>query len=262
MKHFLTILTLVSVLLGCGPSQGDLLRTQQLEAQRAQAAADLLREEQARALRLQQRTEDALKASKTSALATSDIQQLFANTTLIDQQKTYYVRAELQATPYQYQEKQQSFAIVGMRKATGTEPYAALMKRWQQESILEMLLYGETETNRINQTVLKKNGQRLVVALPDFKLYELLSSEKLWSWEKGLFSDLTWQVSPEEAWNLTEKRSAQVQIGLRLCQNAECKLTYSYQNHPTQSLVGDVISILVLDSKSNRVLAKFIRTEA
>ncbi len=77
-------------------------------------------------------------------------------------------------------------------------------------------------------------------------------------WEQSLFTDLTWNISPEEAWPVTSNRNAYIQIGLRFCNSQECIKRYSHKDKIVQAVAAQVMSVLVVDKSNQQILAEFI----
>lgn len=274
MKRGILLLSCMLALTACtGPSTEELRRMQLLEAQRAEAAALAAQQEaQARDARIKERLNSARSAWKKQSLsATTVIDTLFSSQAAqkLDPATTYFMQFELQPSRYNYADNKQSFTIVGMRNLPNSTVYGPLFpdERAQYQpgqlakSVLEFALREDTEENRLGQQVLRERGQRWVAATLNFKNYDsLLNRSENWSWEPGLFDDLAWKVTPEEAYPYTSARSLTVQMGLRFCVLSDrCYLESDYRKHPTHAVRAEVISILVADRKSGKILAEFVR---
>lgn len=258
MKAISLLLGAVLLLSGCGPSKEEVLRLQMLEAQRAAAAEAARAEAEAREQRVKERLQQAYQALQHQhSLSDRDIQALFAQTSRIDPLATYFVSRELQPAKYSYGDQKQRFSVVGLRRISAGDAYPAATAATPQ---LELALFTETELNRLHQPVTKAGGQRLTVVVGNFKQQPLLRNlSRNWHWEAGLFDDLRWDTSPEQAWALTSGRDVRIQFGLRLRPENLHQQRYIHQEHPTHSLQAEVISILVTDGRSGQVLAEFIR---
>lgn len=257
-------LAILLTLTGCsGPSKEELLRQQLLEAQRAEAAAAAARREaEAREQRIQERLQQALSVLQNGQeLKDTDIHRIFQSAQQTGDRATRFVRLELQPAKYNYADKKQSFSVVGMRQVRNEEAFSGLQSHFSTPSQLELTLWAETEINRVGQSVTRAGGQRLTVATDNVKQSDSLKNfSQHWYWEAGLFDDLSWNISPEEAWELTSGRNVQVQVGLRFCPLADCRINYVHQGNPTRAIKADIISLLILDGRTNQVLAEFIRT--
>lgn len=245
----------------CGPSKEEILRLQLLEQQRIAAELAAQREAEARELRIQQRSQEAHSAFKKNAsLTAKQWQQLFNQPHDFKAEQIYFAKISLQAARYSYADKHQVFSIIGMRPVANQTPYATILANSKKSSFLELTLFSETELNRVNQEVAKEGGQRLAVAFDNIKKQPLLrGSNSQWRFDDALFHDLRWSVSPEQAWEVTSGRDAYVQVGLRICATPQCQVRYTYQSQPTLGLQADVISLLVIDGKSQQVLTEFVR---
>ncbi|MEC8444359.1 MAG: hypothetical protein VXZ05_09135 [Pseudomonadota bacterium] len=258
----------------CGPSKEELRRQQLLEAQRLEEArreAERLAAE--RDARVQDRLNESRRAwSAQERLTTADLDALFAGN--LNQKlragDTYFAEFELQAAKYNYGERKQSFVIVGMRNLPNSEVYsplfpdkhAAYQPGQKAESVLELTLRNETETNRLGQTVEKDAGQRWVAATLNFKDAPLLTTmQSSWRWEPGLFEDLSWFISPEKAYEQTSGRSLTLQVGFRFCPLSRCRLDHTYRKHPIHAVRSDVISVTVGNRANGQVLAEFVRED-
>lgn len=274
MKRGILLLSCLLALTACtGPSKEELRRMQLLEAQRAEAAALAAQQEaQARDARIKERLNNARSAWKKQSLsATTVIDTLFSSQAAqkLDPATTYFMQYELQPSRYNYADNKQSFTIVGMRNLPNSTVYGPLFPdehaQYQPgqlaKSVLEFALREETEENRLGQQVLRERGQRWVAATLNFKNYDsLLNRSENWSWEPGLFDDLAWKVTPEEAYPYTSARSLTVQMGMRFCVLSDrCYLESDYRKHPTHAVRAEVVSILVADRKSGKILAEFVR---
>ncbi|WP_430462028.1 hypothetical protein ACQUQU_04365 [Thalassolituus sp. LLYu03] len=274
MKRGILLLSALAALAACsGPSKEELRRMQLLEAQRAEAAAIAAQQEaQARDARIQERLSAARNAWKNNTrLGKNTVDTLYAPDAAkkLDPAATYFLRSELQPARYNYADNKQSFTIVGMRNLPNSAVYGPLFPddkaQYQPgqlaKSVLEFTLQEETEENRLGQQVLRERGQRWVAASLNFKNYEtLLKKSGDWTWEPGLFDDLSWNTSPEEAYPYTSARSLTLQIGMRFCVISDrCYLESDYRKHPTHAVRADIISVLVADEKSGKILAEFVR---
>lgn len=275
MKRGILILAGLLTLTACtGPSKEELRRMQLLQAQQAEQAAIAAQQEaQARAARIASRLAEARTAwAGRSYITEPMISTLYSAEAVntLDSATAYFVPFELQPAKYNYAEKKQSFTIVGMRNLPNSTDYSPLFpddKALYQpgqlaRSVLEFALQEETELNRLGQMVLKDRGQRWVAATLNFKSYDiLLDNNEQWYWEPGLFDDLSWNVSPETAYPYTSARSLVLQMGLRFCLLERCYLDTSYRKHPTHAIRAEVISILIADRESGKILAEFVREQ-
>ncbi len=275
MKRHIPALFVLLTLTGCaGPSKEELYRQQLLEAQRAeQAALQAQQEAQAREARISERRQQATAAwTGSQAMDKHAINTLFDDTagTQLDAAATYYVQFELQPAKYDYQQKKQSFTIVGMRNLPNSTDYSPLFPDDQAlyqpgqlaKSVLEFTLQEETEENRLGQQVLQERGQRWVAATLNFKSYQgLINNNSDWYWEPGLFEDLSWNSTPEAAYPYTSARSLVLQVGYRFCLLQQCYLDTMYRRHPTHAVRAEIMSILVADRESGKIMAEFIREQ-
>ena len=274
MKQGILLFSCVLALTACtGPSKEELRRMQLLEAQRAEAAALAAQQEaQAREQRMSERSKGAHAAWQNSQRITDkQVAALFsaAAETTLDPATTYFVEFELQPARYNYGSNKQSFTIVGMRNLPNSTDYSPLFPDEKAQyqpgqsakSVLEFVLTEETEMNRLGQMMLKERGQRWVAATLNFKNYNSLYSDNSeWFWEPGLFDDLSWKTTPESAYPYTSARSLKLQMGLRFCVISDrCYLESTYRKHPTHAVRAEVLSILVADKKSGKIMAEFIR---
>ena len=108
----------------------------------------------------------------------------------------------------------------------------------------------------------RERGQRWVAATLNFKNYqELINDNSDWYWEPGLFEDLSWNSTPEAAYPYTSARSLVLQVGYRFCLLQQCYLDTMYRRHPTHAVRAEIMSILVADQESGKILAEFIREQ-
>ena len=253
MKTLLSLITISILLIGCGPSKQEVLRMQMLEAQRVEAAAQAAR--QAAAQRQQRTIERRQTAYETlqnqQILQGPAIQQLYSDPASINTNKTYFFNVALQPEKYNYADKKQSFTIVGMRRLTLASAYTDLIQKWQKNTALELSLLEE-----------ESNNVQLVSVIPNIKKTSLLENNNPnWTWEQNLFTDLTWQVSPEEAWTITAKRKAYLQIGLRFCHSEKCVKNYNNKDKSVKAVAAEVMSLLVVNESNQKALAEFIRPD-
>lgn len=256
-----------------GPSTEELRRMQLLEAQRAEASARQAQiEAEQRQQRVTLRQNGAHQGWKDgNSFSDQQVEQLFGShpEKQLSSDDIYYVTFDLQPAKYNYGKAKQSFSIVGMRNLPNSAVYgplfpdeSALYQPGQKaKSVLEFALKEETEMNRLGKDVLKANGQRWVAAALNFKSYQssLRSQQQHWSWEKGLFDDLSWQAAPETTYPHTVDRDLKIQIGLRLCLLKDrCYLESKYRDHPTHGVRAEVLSVLVGNQKTGEVMATFI----
>lgn len=253
MKSLLGLIVFSFLLSGCGPSKQETLRMQMLEAQRVEASAQAAR--QAAALREQRIVERRQTAYETlqnqKILQKNDIQELFSLPSEISANKAYFFNVPLQPEKYNYSEKKQNFTIIGMRHLTQSSAYSDLINQWRMSSALELSLLEEGI-----------NNDELVTVIPNIKKYSLLENKNPnWQWEQNLFTDLIWNVTPEEAWEITSTRNAYLQIGLRFCNAQSCIKHYPNNDKKVQAVAAQVISVLVVDKSNQKALAEFIRPE-
>jgi len=273
MKSALLVIACLSVITGCsGPSKEELRRMQMLEAQRTeQADLNEQREAAERKVRVEARRNSADQAWQQQIhLSPQNIDALFSVSAdnYFASNKTFFTQFELQAAKYNYSQKKQSFTIIGMRNFPDSTIYGPLFPDnsatyqagHQPPSVLEFALREETEENRLGQQVLRPRGQRWVAATLNFKNYKLLTADNNhWYWEAGLFEDISWTAAPELVYPYTSARSLVLQLGMRFCTLERCYLQSEFRKHPTQAVRAEVISALVADKKSGKVLATFIR---
>lgn len=260
MKFLFPLLALSVLLSACGPSKQEILRQEILAQQRAEAARI---EAQERADRAHARLEEArqhLSSSTTENISTQDTLHLLRNA---ETNKAYFFSIDLQAEKYNYNQKLQSFALVGLRTVdsskTGNENFATLLTTLKTDKALELILAKEVEFNRLNQAVEKAGTQRIASLIPNIKTNQsLVIKNAAWQWNTGAFNDLNWQVDPEQAWELTSKHELKLQIGLRFCTHAPCLVTHDYQQHKTYSYQADVLSLLIYRADNKEVLAEFV----
>ena len=274
MKRGILLFSCLALLSACsGPSKDELRRMQMLEAQRAEAAAQAAREEAlAREERMDARLTAAANAWHVRAqLSKATTDTLFAPgaSEKLDPAATIFMQFELQPARYNYAANKQSFTIVGMRKLPDSAVYgplfpddkAAYQPGQAARSVLEFTLNEETEENHVGQQVLRDRGQRWVAAALNFKQYPtLIKRSGNWEWEPGLFDDLSWKTSPEEAYPFTSARTLTLQVGMRFCVLSDrCYLESEYRKHPTHAVRAEIISILIGDTRSGEVMAEFVR---
>ncbi len=259
----LTALTLLSVLTACsGPSKEELLRLQLLQAQQAEAAASAARQAaEAREQRVEQRLQQALQAvQQQRALSPDTLQGLFKNGQIPATGATQFISLELQPAKYNYGANKQSFSVIGMRPGHNEPALAVLSQQLATDAPLELLLWQATELNALGQSVARDGGQRLTIVTTDFRRSPALRTyNRAWQWENSLFEDISWHTNPEQAWALTSGRNVRMQLGLRLCPLATCRVNYSYREQPTTAMQADILSLLIIDGRTNEVLAEFIR---
>ena len=182
-------------------------------------------------------------------LKKNEIKQLFSQPANINLSDTYFFKIDLQPEKYNYDEKHQNFTIIGMRRLSLSSAFSDLIQQWNSRTGLEITLLAESDTN-----------DELVTLIPNVKERTLLENKNPnWSWDKGLFTDFIWRVSPEKAWDLTSERSAYLQVGLRFCNNQNCTKRYSHNGKTIQGIGAEVMSILVVDGRTQKALAEFIR---
>lgn len=263
MAFSLAALTLLSLLTACsGPSKEELLRLQLLQAQQAEAAAEAERQAAAaREQRVEKQLQQALQAvQQQRQLPPEKIQQFLQPGKIPVTGATQFFSLELQPAKYNYSANKQSFSVVGMRQGHNETALTPLKQQLATDSVLELLLWQETELNALGQTVARKGGQRLTAVTSDIRRdASLRSFSQQWQWEDSLFEDISWHTSPEQAWALTSGRDVRLQLGLRLCPLADCRLQYSYRNQPTTAVRADIMSVLIVDGRNHEVLAEFIR---
>lgn len=251
MKSLLGLIVLSLLLTGCGPSKQEILRMQALEAQRIAAEEAAARKAAAqREQRIIERRQLAYETLQDQAVLKKDeIKQLFSQPANINLSDTYFFKIDLQPEKYNYDEKHQNFTIIGMRRLSLSSAFSDLIQQWNSRTGLEITLLAESDTN-----------DELVTLIPNVKERTLLENKNPnWSWDKGLFTDFIWRVSPEKAWDLTSERSAYLQVGLRFCNNQNCIKRYSHNGKTIQGIGAEVMSILVVDGRTQKALAEFIR---
>ena len=269
----LALLFTAALLSACsGPSSEELRRMQLLEAQRAEEAA---RQAQLEAERRQQRVEQRLNSAHSAIsgkqqISNAQIKQVFSAQAenQLSSDKVYYLMYDLQPAKYNYGKAKQSFTIVGMRNLPNSAVYSplfpdesALYQPGQKaKSVLEFALEEETELNRLGKAVLKPKGQRWVAATLNFKNNNQLKTETTnWYWEKGLFDDLSWQAAPETTYPHTVDRDLKIQLGFRFClMQDRCYLDSSYRKHPTHAVRAELMSAIVFNNKTGKVMAEFV----
>lgn len=251
MKYLLALMAVSLLLSGCGPSKEEVLRMQMLEAQRIEAAEQAAR--QAAALREQRIIERRQLAydtlQKNQVLSSQEIQELYSSPEKINHAKTYFFNIALQPEKYNYADKNQSFTIIGMRRLTLASAYTELIKQWQAGTALELSLLEES-----------KDNDELVSVISNFKQHSVLENKNPnWTLEQSLFTDITWKTSPEEAWSINANRNAYIQIGLKFCTTAQCIKRYTHKDKAILAAAAEVMSLLIVDDRNNKVLAEFIR---
>ena len=268
------------LLAACGPSKEELARLELLSQEQARIAAEQAQKEaRARNKRIDSRLASASEHwTSKDYLTESDVQALFSSQDQrfagltdaeLEQQNTYYINYPLQAARYQYKKGFHPFNIVGIRSLPNSGPYSSLFPDeaadyapgHSAKSVVEFTLYQDSEKNRLGQDVLMKNGHRWVATVLNFKNYPALKpTSRDWQWIPGVFEDIKWQATPEKTHTQTEGRALKVQLGLRFCTLADrCYSNIDYQGHPTHAVRAEVISILVGNSETGKVLAKFVR---
>lgn len=272
MLRILLISLCISVT-ACGPSKDELRRQQILEIQRKEQLrieAEQLAAE--RDVKVQARLNEARNAwNKSRHMTNNDINAVFDSSKASERYATttHYVELELQAAKYNYKERKQSFVIVGVRNPGNDEIYRGLFSAFQpsnqndSDSILELTVKDQKIENRLGQLVEKPNGQRWIAAIKSFKYHNTLATiQSSWRWESSPFEDISWFISPEDAFEHTKDRALTVQVGLRFCPIEQCRTKYNSGDHPVNVVKADVISILVGNRATGRVLSEFVREEA
>lgn len=253
MKSLLGLIVISLLISGCGPSKQEVLRMQMLEAQRIEAAAQAAQKEAAqREQRIVERRQQAYETLQNQrVLQNSDIQALYSSPSEISANKTYFFNVALQPEKYNYGDKKQSFTIIGMRRLTLASAFTDLINQWQASTALEISLLEEGA-----------NNDELVSVIPNIKQVSLLENKNPnWNWDESIFTDLTWSVSPEEAWPITSTRNASIQIGLRFCNSQDCIKHYVHKHKTVQAVAAQVMSVIVFDKSNQKALAEFIRPE-
>lgn len=267
------IISSILLLSACGPSKEELARLQLLEEERARIAAEQARKEaETRKQRLDQRLLSAEQHWKNQQYMTEDnVRSLFDRSSANTSSDTYFVSYPLQAAKYQYKKGFHPLNIVGIRTLPNSGPYsnlfpdesAAYAPGHSAKSVVEFSLLQDEQENRLGQKVLAENGNRWVASVLNFKNYPALKNlSNNWSWIPGIFEDLRWQDQPEATHAYTEQRSLEIQMGFRFCTLSRCYSDIDYQGHPTHAVRADVMSIIVGDRKSGKILARFVRDDA
>lgn len=269
MSRLLLLLLATLTLISCGASKEDLMRQQLLELQRQQEAERLAQQE---ALKKQQRREarqyDAHLAWVEKNYLTSDkVKSLFESRPTEAGEQIHYLEFDLKPGDYDFDSDKQPFAIAGMRTLNNSRVYSPLFPDTQAEyqpgqkakSVIEFTLERETEINRVGIEVEKQTGTRWVAATENFKLdsAHLVTLQKSWQWETGLFDDLSWAVPFERARDEIRGRQLKVQIGFRFCSLQRCQLEHQYLQHPINAIRGNIASILISNRETNKLLAEF-----
>lgn len=256
-------------------SHEEKMRLQLIEQQRQSQLALLAEQaQQEQALRVQQRQQQAhahahwhMLHRDNSAMHIPFKQQIDT----LSASKTYFYTFDLFAERYQYAQQQQPFTLVGLRTVTNNADYIALLPDESARflgtaripSVLEFVLQQEMTRNRLQQTVIKPQGQRWVAVTENIKQQPTLQSiHHEWHWDKGAFTDLIWQTSPENAHQRIQDRQLQAHMGFRFCTTNRCRLDTSYQDHPTHAIRAEVMSVLIVHPPSGDILAEFYRTES
>ena len=250
MKSLLSLIVVSLLLAGCGPSKQEVLRLKMLEAQRIEAAAQAARQKAAqREQRIVERRQQAYETLQNQqVLKGSNIQELYSLPNDISANSTYFFNVALQPEKYNYADNKQGFTIIGMRQLNATSAFADLINQWQTTTVLELSLLEESP-----------DTDELVSVIPNIKQHPLLENKNPnWAWDQSLFTDLTWNVSPEKAWPITSTRNAYIQIGLRFCNSEECIKRYTHKDKTVQALAAKVMSVLIVDKSNQKVLAEFI----
>lgn len=257
MKSLLSLIV-ISVLMsglmtGCGPSKQEILRQQMLEAQRIEAAEKAARQKAAlreeRIVERRQQAYDTLQSQQ--VLKKKKIQTLFSQPQAIDDQNAYFFNLALQPAKYDYGDKKQRFTVIGMRQLSLNSAFSDLISDWQTKTGLELRLLKESP-----------NNDQLVAVTPNFKQQSLLENNNPnWLWANSLFTDLSWNTSPEKAERITADRQAYLQVGLRFCTSQQCIKHYEHKNSMTQAVAAQVVSVLVVDKSDRVILAEFIRAD-
>lgn len=250
MKSLLSLIIVSLLLVGCGPSKQEVLRLKMLEAQRIEAAAEAARQEAAqREQRIVERRQQAYETLQNQqVLKGSSIQELYSLPNDISVSSTYFFNVPLQPEKYNYADNQQGFTIIGMRRLNATSAFVDLLNQWQTNTALELSLQEESP-----------DTDELVSVIPNIKQRSLLENKNPnWTWNQSLFTDLTWNVSPEEAWQITSTRNAYIQIGLRFCNTEECIKHYTHKDKTVQALAAKVMSVLIVDKSNQKALAEFV----
>lgn len=262
MAFSLATLALLSLISACsGPSKEELLRLQLLQAQQAEAAAIAAQQAaDAREQRVKLRLQQALQAvQQQRALSPQTLETLLQSGQIPASGATQFVSLELLPAKYNYSANKQSFTVIGMRPGHHEPALTLLSQQLATDAPLELLLWQATELNALGQSVAREAGQRLSVITTDFRRSPLLRTyNRAWQWENSLFEDISWHTSPEQAWALTSGRDVRMQLGLRLCPLATCRVNYSYRGQPTTAMQADILSLLIIDGRTNEVLAEFI----
>lgn len=253
MKLLLSLITFSLLLSACGPSKDEVLRMQMLEAQRIEAAAQAARQEAAlreqRIIERRQLAYDTLQGKQ--SFSTQEIQKLYSSPEKTDPSKTYFFNIALQPEKYNYAYKKQNLTIIGMRRLTLASAFTQQMKQWQVDTALELSLLENSADN-----------DELVSVIPNIKQYPLLENNNPnWTWDKSLFTDIAWNINPEEAWSVTANRNAYIQVGLKFCTADECIKRYTYKDKAILAAAAEVMSLLIVDDRDNKVLAEFIRPD-
>ena len=274
-------ISIVTILLAaCGPSKEELARLELLSQEQARIAAEQAQKEaRERNKRIDSRlvsasehwtSKDYLTEAEVQALFSSQDQRFAGLTDAeLEQQNTYYINYPLQAARYQYKKGFHPFNIVGIRSLPNSGPYSSLFPDeaadyapgHSAKSVVEFTLHQDSEKNRLGQDVLMKNGHRWVATVLNFKNYPALKpTNRDWQWIPGVFEDIKWNAAPEKTHAQSDTRALEVQLGLRFCTLEDrCYSNIDYQGHPTHAVRAEVISILVGNSDTGEILAKFVR---
>lgn len=268
------------LLSACGPSKAELARIELLAQEQARIAAEQAQKEASiRRKRIDSRLKSAeMHWQNKDYLSEANVQALFSSQDRrfagltdeeLEQQNTYYINYPLQAARYQYKKGFHPFNIVGIRSLPNSGPYNNLFPDeaadyapgQSAKSVVEFTLHQDLEKNRLGQDVLMKNGHRWVATVLNFKNYPALKSlSRDWQWIPGVFEDIKWQQAPEITHAQADSRALEVQLGLRFCTLADrCYSNIDYQGHPTHAVRAEVISIMIGNAETGKVLAKFVR---
>lgn len=264
-----------------GISEEERLRLEMLRQEQARAAAEAAQKEAAaREERVQFRLKNALSAWNNKETISEDgVAVLFqsrdarfaaqANGQTLDQSKIYYTRYPLQALRYNYKKQYQPLNIVGIRNLPNSQVYSPLFPDSSAQyrpghtakSVLEFVLTQDTEKNRMGQDVLMAGGHRWVATTLNFKDLDDLKNMNTFSmsWIQGVFEDIRWEQKPEVTHQFTKNRQLEIQLGFRFCTLTDrCFMDLDYRGNPTHAVRAEVMSILIVDGATQKVLGKFI----
>lgn len=283
LNNYLIALLSSSLLLSAcsGISDEERLRLELIRQEQARSAAAAAQKEAAeREARVNFRMKDSLRAWKNKEVIAKDgVAVLFksqdahfaaqAGEQTLDQDKVYYVRYPLQALRYNYKKQYQALNVVGIRNLPNSQVYsplfpdssAAYNPGHSAKSVLEFVLSQDLEKNRMGNEVLMAGGHRWVSTTLNFKDSDSLKNMNTYnfSWVQGVFEDIRWQQSPEVTHQYTKNRQLEIQLGLRFCTLSDrCFMQLDYRGHPTHAVRTEIMSALVVDGKTQKVLAKFI----